>query len=656
MKRCLAILLVVLTLALSMDFTALADTSSSQKLMENGQKWLAADALTAGGDTANLLTKLFNWAATTAAKDFGNKIISYGVNTVFDMIFGSDGPEQEIIQQLDVVLKEMNHMEDQIAQLNGKVVEASLLQTINEFVRWTWDGSASMSLGYAALRAVDDDLKAGKLTKEQAEQHRKSLLLYGVTGHTEGTVSGATCNFDDMTLKYGKFLVTNQQMITGGTGNLFTFHRESMRYAVHWENQAYDAMEDFQLYALSGFIAAATVDRLSLLARIEQIQAWNKANPQKIISEYLLNETLKELDSYIKAMDTLKAQKVTRRADSERYYWTPGHEMLLTVAKQKIPPQERKNKGVCNIDRNTPNKGVLGLVEKYHSNTQSWRIEPYFPFWKQFIRYDEGNMLTISYDQLNTIYRDYAGQKTLYDIFFSDKEANMPKISGANANWCFVVDADSSHPLTYGVHQFKADQVYVYGVRNKKPSAALDAAERIILCYYHSFKSDTQKGTDYISIGVKKVPENDAIEPENIHVDNGETEKPIKWRKGSGDLKVPFDSVSNVKRFAAQIDGVDVPDVWLSVQDGEDGSYLIIDKAAMKLLPKGEHQLKAGFECVDGDGETVKIVCERSFTVADALPKTGDTFPLSGVLAMMGAAAIGMLWLLTSRCRSRSRG
>ena len=63
MKRCLAILLVVLTLALSVDFTALADVSSSQGLMENGRKWLAADALTANGDTAALLTKLFSWLA-----------------------------------------------------------------------------------------------------------------------------------------------------------------------------------------------------------------------------------------------------------------------------------------------------------------------------------------------------------------------------------------------------------------------------------------------------------------------------------------------------------------------------------------------------------------------------------------------------------------
>ena len=49
-------------------------------------------------------------------------------------------------------------------------------------------------------------------------------------------------------------------------------------------------------------------------------------------------------------------------------------------------------------------------------------------------------MIVINYDQLNTIYNDYDGKKSLYEIFFSEDEGHFDKPNKVDKNCTFVID------------------------------------------------------------------------------------------------------------------------------------------------------------------------------------------------------------------------
>lgn len=601
-----------------------------------------------------------SWILSEAGKAAGRKAINWGLDSLYDITFGEDKPDADTAAQLEKLLSSNAAISNQVAKLSDTVVNASLLSEINGFIKWTWTENGYKA--FRALKRIDEQLEEDKAAAnaiedtekkkkaledaiDDAAQSRKNELLYVIPKRQEGLKpTGYITDFDEQAITYAKYLLTEMGMANGKSGTLFDMYYESVRLSgqYKWENQAYTDILDFETNALAGFVVAATVDRLSLCARIEEIEAWNKANPKDKASAYTLKEQLDELDKYIKMVSNIK---VIQERTNERYYWVSGHEMIFSLAKQATIPQENTNKGIFSIQRNQPTSdSVQGLI-KVRNSQNEWVIRVNTSFWRKFTYYNGKNKQNVSYDQLKTVYNDYGGKKTLYDIFFVD--AAMPTISGADSSWSFVIHPEEKYPLSYARQSFKADRLQAFVVTNKTASSSLDKPHRTTLAFYHYKKTDMTTDNNFIAISAKDVSGRDYLEDNEDYSITEEEEAPIiEWN--GGDLTVSFGDPSQVLAYTVQLDLETVSPKNLSMTEDIEACTITIAQNALAGYPVGQHQLTATFQCADGES----IQCSYDFIITSALPETGDAFPMALMACLCAASLLGLGWLWLNRRRA----
>lgn len=614
------------------------------------------DLLASPATAVSVVSWILNKVSTAAT----NKAINWGLDSIYQMTFGANQPDSGTEAQLEKIIKSSTAISKQVDKLNSTVVSASLLSEINGFIKWTWSDNGYNA--FRALKRIDEQLEQDKAAAaaikdpdeakaaleeaiDDAAQSRKNELLYVIPKRQEGLKpTGYITDFDEQAITYAKYLLTEMGMANGKSGTLFDMYYESIRLSgqYKWENQAYNDILDFETNALAGFVVAAMVDRLSLCARIEEIEAWNKANPKNKASASSLKVQLEELDKYIKMVGEIE---VIQERTNERYYWVPGHEMIFSLAKQATVPQENTSKGTFSIQRNKPNdSSVQGLV-RLKNNQNEWETRPNASFWRTFTHYNGKKKQNVSYDQLKTVYNDYGGKKTLYDIFFGD--AAMPKISGADSSWAFVINPDANYSLTYSVNTFKANRLQAYVVTNKKASASLDKPHLTTLAFYHYKKTDMTTDNNFIAISATDVSGRDYLEDDEEYITTVEEEAPIiEWN--GGDLTVSFGDPSQVLAYTVQLDLETVSPKNLSMTEDMEACTITIAQKVLAGFPVGEHQLLATFQCADGES----IQCSYDFIITSALPETGDAFPMALMACLCAASLLGLGWLWMNRRRA----
>lgn len=640
MKRAFALLLTIVLLVTGSCTAALAEATAS--------------------NSAVATAALIQWILTKTGEAAGTKAINWGLNSFYEMTFGAASPDADVAAKLESLLESNEAISRQIDKLDQKVISSSLLKEVNEFIKWTWEDEGQIA--FNALKDIDLDLekalkvaeamtdpvekeKAVALAIDTASQHRKNILLYVVPKRQAGLKpTGSISAFDSRAITYAKYLVTKMRMANGNYGTLFDMYYESVRLSGNykWENQAYEEILEFEANALAGFVAAATVGKLSLCARIEEIEEWNAAHPKDLASPAVLKQQLAQLDGYIKQISNIQ---VIQERTSDRYYWVPGHEMVFTLAKKTPVPQDNPKKGTLHFNRYEMTKEGPQGAWRTRGEHGSLVNKPYAPFWKPVTTYDGRNQQLISYEQLATIYNDYGGKKTLYDIFFGD--AAMPKIDGANNSWSFVIRPSDTYPLYYQGRTFKADSVEAYMVRNQKTGKNLDKPHLEPLAYYHFKSSEMPKSTNYISIGVKQPTFNDALD-EAAFVANTEDDERLTW-DGTGPMEVSFGDPNDVVTFTIEIDGATISPKSITMVETIDACTVTIDQKALAGLTTGQHKLTATFQCKE-DGT---IQTSYDFIVTNAMPATGDGFPAGALAGIFLACLAALCWLWNDRRRVR---
>lgn len=327
----------------------------------------------------------------------------WAVETLFSFLVPKSDPNAEVLSKLAEMMQKQDDLMDKIAKVNSTVVAESAATTINKFL--DADSRGLVKTYYGALRQIDEDYKNGTITSDAAIEQRKTALTRHIPKVT--APSGALCDFDEFTYSLGSFLTTDYA--TAGlpmpTAKLFTIYYEwhKQQDAYRWEHQGYEARAFFQNCALSLYMTAASIDKLSLTARLQELSAGE---------QMILKQRLSDLNAQIKLVkDTVAPFAVKPRDDNERYYQVPGHEKLLyTQACQPlIPTEPDPNKG-WHVGRN--NLAGLYIDNAYLTINQ--------PFYFCFNRYQgvEQSPL-IDYDWLYTVWHDdYKGEHTFLEIFF----------------------------------------------------------------------------------------------------------------------------------------------------------------------------------------------------------------------------------------------
>lgn len=532
---------------------------------------------------------------------------------------------EKIMEKLDKLMEGQSKLQESMDTLSKQVTCSQLNTFLNKFQELI--SKQSTNKIFRELRKIDDEEKAGVYSPDKAAKKRIQCLTNDL-GLTDETMGSADIAIDEYTNELASALLKTMKVTyeDGQTLNndLFEINYQSLRRTYRWENQAYGEWIAFQNKALGTYAIAATVDRLSLLARIEKINQYNEKHPDSEKYTDSIKEQLETLDGNVAKVKKLIERKVVIRDETERYYWVPGHEMLFyTTPNTQDIPQENKNAGVGNTKALNNAKGLKVIKNKSGNYTPTVK----FNFWKPFIRYEGSDSLLVNYDQLNTILKDYGGNKSLYEIFFSENEGNFTLPQNVNANCKFVIDGQKSeitgksYPLTYKPYTFKADQVYCYGIDNSKISnGKLPSPSEIHLCYYHSSHADPKTGNNCVGIGVKSVGEppsnGQETAKEETYTNYNET---IVWSENMDDIQLPLsENIGDLISVSAD-DNIITEDKY-SISD--DKTQITLKKEFLLTLEDGIHTLVV---------ETSDAINRFSFTVkAETTPSESDSSTADG--------------------------
>lgn len=573
-------------------------------------------------------------AVSWATKQFVSKVLH--IKTA-DQTFN-----ETVLNKLNSLMEGQTKLQESMDNLSQQIECGELSKYLDDFQKLIDSDNATDI--YNTLLSIDKDEIDGICSSAQAAASRVQTLTFDL-GLTAETMSRANIDIDNYTKQLYSALTRKMKVIykDGVTrdDNIFEINYQFLRRKYHWENQAYKEWVAFQNQALGTFSIAVTIDRYSLLARIEKINEYNKTRPNdnKISIKSITNQ-LENLDKYVEEIKALKDSWEVTKRENERYYWTPGHEVLFfTNPNSQGVPQENKNAGVGNTNAINNAKG---LRHQIHHPTVKYN------FWRPFIRYEGGNSQLesplVNYDQLYTIFKDYGGKKSLYEIFFSDDEGNFNNSNKFDKNCTFVIDEQKSektgksYPLTFEPFLFKADQVYCYGVNNSKISKGnLPSPDKIHLCYYHRASADPKTGKNCVGLGVVRVGELDHTSNAQETVEEvtyNNYNDTIVWSKNMESIQLTLsDNIIDIISVSAD-DNIITEDKY-SISD--DKTQITLKKEFLLTLEEGTHTLVV---------ESDNAINRFSFTVkAEATPsepinstsdestnstKTDDSVPQTG--------------------------
>ena len=462
---------------------------------------------------------------------------------------------------------------------------------------------------YASLAGID----ASEATPELKEQKRISAVTDDL-GIDEGHWGSVENTYDDFAWELWTAMTQPYHVTMNGEAQdltLLQIHYEHLRAKYHWEHQAYAEWEAYQTQCVGLLMTTLNLEKHSLQARIELLKQKHPERDTGAVESRLkkiqdcINQAAgykgkdangNEVDYPGLFSDKTRANQYwmyKQRDGGERYYWTPGHEILFyTQVNTQNVPQENPKAGVGS---NNAIKLLRGVSWQKSRTSESYLPYAKFSFWKPFIRYKGGDTLLASADQLKTIYKDYGGSKHLYDIFIGEDEGNFQGlVVGNNTKWWFVVDPDSKHQLEYIPHLFRADQIRCSLVKSADASD-----DHAVLCYYHNSYSEPNGYTHYIGIGVKYVgkvttvsggdaPQADGMACTKVVYDSA------LWWPSCGNLEIGYDSGTQGSVLQATVDETPIDASAYTTSS----NAIVLSEPFMSDLSFGEHVLK--LSCAKG--------------------------------------------------------
>ena len=323
---------------------------------------------------------LFGWA------------ISFGLNKLMDCFMGDPVKEevQLVHQKVDEVSSKLDSVKTMISQLAGRIdemiqkqdkmgkdIERLLKQgtytQLRESLEKMGEGNTkAIRSVQLALREIDKELDEKKITAEQAEAERLSLLLnsFGMDVNDPGTYANITSFIDiyaeNMSnVLSGPYSVMDEQGQVMNELSIFNVYYEILRRDPKYptENDALKALSDFYNEVIAEYIMTTYIAGLSLNARIQLIDEYNKSGKGRYISPRAVQQAKQVMKERHDRLITEDCELFLDSFEPELYlyFWNPGQELLVS----------KKFERSCGVEGNSYNTyknydtfkaGVKGIV------------------------------------------------------------------------------------------------------------------------------------------------------------------------------------------------------------------------------------------------------------------------------------------------------
>ena len=453
------------------------------------------------------------------------EFLAWTASEIIKELFKSNpmpGSKSEI-EEIEEILSKVDTINSKLGLLSEKINQQETAQVINEFKQF--DNSNNVSVMVKVLSDIDKDTT---ITADEKAAERKKLLLYDITNTKEGSAIQDelySTAFDGIYDQYKAFLSTKYINADNDSMYIIAMYDKMLRTTEKWYHKYYKDKIAFQNYLVGKYMTVATVEKLSLTARVQEYEKNGTDTKARV-----LREKLAQIDKDVSDIQNIYKDNLAFEPDSDkRYYMYPGHGMVIyaTAKEQIIPNEPHRDKGIQS-ERDWLRQWSSGeepLSGLDHTEKKDYRyvFSPRIDFWRSFVSYSE-SILCPTVEWYKNVYGDYGSSKSLYDIFFDENEGNLVKPGGSNASWMFVADPEKGYAMKYQQNNFTADYVLTPAI----DSAGKD--EYRIIYKYHGFSNDPV--LDYKFIGIGIVGKSEIEEPE-------EPSKPSKASSKQKDKKEP---------------------------------------------------------------------------------------------------------------------
>lgn len=366
-----------------------------------------------------------------------------GTAAIFDGVFKAVfGDENDQIKAAIAVLNEKldgikQQISDMVEYISKKIDKSVLINAINEQIN-----------NYVILRPdyqewynhYNTTLKNLEAPKEETEE-AKEIRLNDIEDFFLYIVNNENTQFHKKVKTLG-ISILDKHPLTGV--DLLTAFDKLILYSYNWEHQGYERRIAFQSYAIGLYTNLAGISMAGLIVGIEDADMRLKDMPEGTEKRRLktnrndMATLLDELRAQTEEIyNMVEAHTINIRPDDERYYQVPGHELLLkaTAVPKTVNPTypNKPSRWVMSYDLYG---GVLCDGMEKNKFFSKYNENGYYPQ-----PYDGKSAPYPRSDWLISVYKDYGGLKTMYEIFFDKNEGGieLPGIIGLDdPNLAFV--------------------------------------------------------------------------------------------------------------------------------------------------------------------------------------------------------------------------
>ena len=377
-----------------------------------------------------------------------------GVGAVTDGVFGAlFGSETEQIQAaLAKISQQLDDIQKQMADLTEFLGRKIDIAELKDTLKTRIDKYTSVVPSYAEHNELFLARLAGLKEKDGETEEERNERLEAARDFYLYTVKNTKIKGEDFHMAVHSLGGTITMVDPSNGLDLFTAFDKLVLYSFNWEHHGYQYRVAFQSHVMTLYTNLSSISLAGLTVSIDEAEEQLKTMPEgtekrKLKDEKATMETQRDnLKNQISKISNLAdAHSINIRSIDERYYQVPGHELLLkatAVPKTVNPTYPNPPRGwVMNYDLFG---GVLcdgdGMVK---SNFKSkYNPTGYLP--------QPGDGKSAPYPTalwLMSVYKDYGGTKSLFDIFFGEDEGGIkrpniiglgdPNLSFVTSDWWF---------------------------------------------------------------------------------------------------------------------------------------------------------------------------------------------------------------------------
>ncbi len=339
MKKYLALLLSVAMMVTMMPLSVFAADKNTPTIRtdvivnDEGLVGGEANLQLSGDDIAKVIIEQ---SLNAIAKKDPTGLAKWGVGQLLAGLFPKekDTTLQDMQQMLIEGIQRLDELQRSVNKLADQISLSDIYSHLNDYSAYVNRCITPIKPLINTLDSFDDPKADTQPDDSMLARNRRKVLttVIGLNASNMATINEVA--FDQNYYELYSLITTKYKVDVSGESKelgLFQMYREGMRYLCDWENQAWDAMDAYDVSVMNTYLSYATLRLESLDARKHELLASEQEKDEHAVEIQLMTEEIKNMQEQVETVRALYEAAVVDRDADYRYYWKPGYEARFSA-------------------------------------------------------------------------------------------------------------------------------------------------------------------------------------------------------------------------------------------------------------------------------------------------------------------------------------